>query len=162
MLTPDYIVGFTEGEGCFLVSLRKDNRIEFRFFIAQAIGNRPLLEELKKFFVVGSVYQKSNVKGKLPAYVFEISKRDDIYRVLIPFFQKYRLKGIKAKSFSIFEEIARLVKGRQDKRKLTSEELDYITYLRSGMNKHYGSPGAGKPLAGWERAITSVKRNPSS
>ena len=24
------------------------------------------------------------------------------------------------------------------------------------MNKHYGSPGAGKPLAGWERAITSV------
>jgi len=162
VLTPDYIVGFTEGEGCFLVSLRKDNRIEFRFFIAQAIGNRPLLEELKKFFVVGSVYQKSNVKGKLPAYVFEISKRDDIYRVLIPFFQKYRLKGIKAKSFSIFEEIARLVKGRQDKRKLTSEELDYITYLRSGMNKHYGSPGAGKPLAGWERAITSVKRNPSS
>ena len=162
MLTPDYIVGFTEGEGCFLVSLRKDNRIEFRFFIAQAIGNRPLLEELKKFFVVGSVYQKSNVKGKLPAYVFEISKRDDIYRVLIPFFQKYRLKGIKAKSFSIFEEIARLVKGRQDKRKLTSEELDYITYLRSGMNKHYGSPGAGKPLAGWERAITSMKRNPSS
>ena len=162
MLTPDYIVGFTEGEGCFLVSLRKDNRIEFRFFIAQAIGNRPLLEELKKFFFVGSVYQKSNVKGKLPAYVFEISKRDDIYRVLIPFFQKYRLKGIKAKSFSIFEEIARLVKGRQDKRKLTSEELDYITYLRSGINKHYGSPGAGKPLAGWERAITSVKRNPSS
>ena len=145
MLTPDYIVGFTEGEGCFLVSLRKDNRIEFRFFIAQAIGNRPLLEELKKFFVVGSVYQKSNVKGKLPAYVFEISKRDDIYRVLIPFFQKYRLKGIKAKSFSIFEEIARLVKGRQDKRKLTSEELDYITYLRSGMNKHYGSPRAGEP-----------------
>ena len=162
LVTPDYIVGLTEGEGCFLVSLRKDNRIEFRFFIAQAIGNKPLLEEIKKFFVVGSVYQKSNVKGKLPAYVFEISKRDDIYKVLIPFFQRYKLKGIKARSFSVFEEIARLVKGRQDKRKLTKEELDYITYLRSGMNKHYGSPGAGKPLAGWERAITSVKRNPSS
>ena len=162
MLTPDYIVGLTEGEGCFLVSLRKDNRIEFRFFIAQAIGNKPLLEKIKKFFVVRSVYQKSNVKGKLPAYVFEISKRDDIYRVLIPFFQKFKLKGIKAKSFSVFEEIARLVKGRQDKRKLTSEELDYITQLRSGMNKHYCSPDAGSPLVGWERAITSVKRNPSS
>ena len=162
MLTPDYIVGLTEGEGCFLVSLRRDNRIEFRFFIAQAIGNKPLLDKVKEFFVVGSVYQKSNVKGKLPAYVFEISKRDGIYKVLIPFFQKHKLKGIKAKSFKVFEEIARLVKGRQDKRKLTIEELEYITYLRSGMNKHYGSPGAGKPLAGWERAITLMKLNPSS
>jgi hypothetical protein len=157
MLTPDYIVGFTEGEGCFLVCLRKDNRIELRFFIAQAIGNKPLLEDLRKFFRVGSVYQKSNVKGKLPAYVFEISKRDDIYNVLIPFFQQNKLKGIKAKSFAIFEEIAELVKGRQDKRKLTLEELEYITNLRFGMNKHYGlnakaqrhygSLSAGKPLA---------------
>jgi len=55
MLTSDYIVGLTEGEGCFLVCLRKDNRIELRFFIAQAIGNKPLLEEVQKFFKVGSV-----------------------------------------------------------------------------------------------------------
>ena len=147
LLTPDYIVGLTEGEGCFLVCLRRDNRIEFRFFIDKEIGNRPLLEEIKKFFKVGSVYQKSNVKGKLPAYVFEISKRDDIYKVLIPFFQKNKLKGIKSKSFAVFEEIAKLVKGRQDKRKLTSEELNYITNLRFGMNKHYGSLSAEKPLA---------------
>jgi len=46
MLTPDYIVGLTEGEGCFLVCLRKDYRIELRFFITQAIGNRPLLSEI--------------------------------------------------------------------------------------------------------------------
>ena len=47
MITPDYVVGMTDGEGCFLVSLRKDNRIDFRSFIVQAIGNRPLLEELE-------------------------------------------------------------------------------------------------------------------
>lgn len=147
MLSPDYIVGLTEGEGCFLVVLRKDNRIDLRFFIAQAIGNKPLLEELKEFFRVGSVYQKSNVKGKLPAYVFEVLKRDDIYNVVIPFFQRHKLKGIKAKSFAVFEEIGQMIKGRQDKRKLTSEELEYITNLRFGMNKHYGSLSAGNPLA---------------
>jgi len=162
MITPNYIVGFTEGEGCFLVCLRKDNRIELRFFIAQAIGNKPLLEEVRRFFGVGSVYQKSNVEGKLPAYVFEVAKRDEIYEVIIPFFRKYRLRGIKAKSFSVFEEIGIIIKGRQDKRKLTSEELNYITNLRLGMNKHYGSPGAEKPLAGWERATTLMKHNPSS
>jgi len=147
MITPDYINGLTEGEGCFLVCLRKDNRIELRFFIAQAIGNKPLLEEVRKFFKVGSVYQKSNVKGKLPAYVFEVSKRDDIYKVVIPFFQKHKLLGIKALSFAVFEEIGLIVKGRQDKRKLTPAELSYITKLRAGMNKHYGSLSAEKPLA---------------
>lgn len=162
MLTPDYIVGLTEGEGCFIVCLRQDNRIELRFFIGQAIGNKPLLEEVKKFFGVGNVYQKSDVKGKLPAYVFEVSKRDEVYNTVIPFFQKHRFKGIKAKSFAAFEEIGLIIKGRQDKRKLTPEELDYVTNLRSGMNKHYGSPGAGKPLAGWKRATTSTKHNPSS
>src|SRR3990170_5246114 len=99
LLTPDYIVGLTEGEGCFLVCLRKDNRIELRFFIAQAIGNKPLLEEVREFFGIGSVYQKSNVKGKLPAYVFEVARRDEIYNIVIPFFQKYKLIGTKAKSF---------------------------------------------------------------
>ncbi len=147
MITPDYINGLTEGEGCFLVCLRKDNRIELRFFIAQAIGNKPLLEEVRKFFKVGSVYQKSNVKGKLPAYVFEVSKRDDIYKVVIPFFQKHKLLGIKTLSFAVFEEIGLIVKGRQDKRKLTPAELSYITKLRAGMNKHYGSLSAEKPLA---------------
>jgi len=148
MLKPEYIVGFTEGEGCFLVCIRKDFRIELRFFISQAIGNKPLLEEIQKYFGVGSVYQKKAAKGhRLPAYVFEVAKRDDIYNIVIPFFEKYKLKGYKAKSFTTFREISKIVKGRQDTRKLTPEELDYVINLRKGMNKHYGSPGAGKPLA---------------
>ena len=32
-------------------------------------------------------------------------------------------------------------------RKLTPDELDYVSKLRAGMNKHYGSLSAGKPLA---------------
>lgn len=148
VLSPDYILGLTDGEGCFLVCLRKDHRIDLRFFIAQAIGNKPLLERVHKFFRVGTVYQKSNVKGKLPAYVFEVTKRDDIFQNIIPFFQKHRLKGYKAKSFGAFEEIGLIVKGRQDTRKLSPKELKYVTKLRLGMNKHYGSPGARKSHAG--------------
>ena len=130
-----------------MVCLGKDCRIELRFFITQAIGNRPLLEEVKKFFRVGTVYQKSNVKGKLPSYVFEVARRDEIYKIIIPFFRKYKLRGIKSKSFETFQKIALLIKGRQDKRKLTFKELEYVTNLRIGMNKHYGSLSAGKPLA---------------
>jgi hypothetical protein len=152
-LSAQYIVGFTEGEGCFLVVLRADNRIDLRFFISQAIGNKALLNEIQQFFKVGSVYQKKSAKdGRLPAYVFEVAKRDDIYNVIVPFFKKHQLLGYKSKSFRAFCEIAKVVKGRQDLRKLTPEEIQYITELKKSMNKHYGSPGAGKPHAGWERA----------
>lgn len=161
MISASYIVGFTEGEGCFLVCLRKDNRIDLRFFITQAIGNKSLLHEVQKYFDVGTVYQKSNRNGRLPSYVFEVSKRDEIYHTVIPFFRKNKLKGYKAKSFKAFEEIANIIKGRQDIRKLSSKELKYVRYKREGMNKHYGSPGAEKPHAGWERTITSMKCNPS-
>lgn len=147
-LSASYIVGLTEGEGCFLVCLRKDHRIDIRFFISQAIGNKELLQKVQRYFGVGAVYQKSNAReGKLPAYVFEVTRRDDIYKVIIPFFQKHPLMGIKAKSFEAFWTIAQMVEGRFDTRKLTSDELQIITQLKQGMNKHYGSLSAGKPLA---------------
>ena len=138
MISASYIVGFTEGEGCFLVSLRKDNRIDLRFFLTQAIGNKTLLEQIQKTFKVGTVYQKSDRQGRLPAYVFEVTKRDDIFNVVIPFFTKNKLLGYKAESFKAFKQIAKIVKGRQDIRKLTLEELNYIRKLRYSMNKHYG------------------------
>ena len=148
MFPASYVVGLTDGEGCFIVSLRKDNRIDLRFFITQAIGNRELLSKVHRFFGIGSVYQKKSAKnGRLPAYVFEVSKRDDIYKKIIPFFKKHKLLGIKAKSFTTFCAIAEIVRGRQDIRKLTSKELAYVRKIRAGMNKHYGSLSAGNPLA---------------
>lgn len=153
MISAPYIVGLTDGEGCFLVSLRKDCRIDLRFFITQAIGNKELLGKVRQYFGVGVVYQKSSVRqGKLPSYVFEVTKRDDIYQVIIPFFTRHTLLGVKAKSFTAFAQIAQIVKGRLDTRKLTPEEVVFITNLKQGMNKHYGSLSAGKPLAQWERA----------
>ena len=149
VISAPYVVGFTEGEGCFLVCLRKDCRIDLRYFISQAEGNKDLLEKIQQFFQVGSVYQKSAARGRrLPAWVFEVTKRDDIYKIIIPFFKTHRLFGYKAKSFKAFCKIAKIVKGRQDTRKLTTKELLYVQKLKWGMNKHYGSPGAGKPHAG--------------
>ncbi len=148
MLTASYIVGFTEGEGCFLFCLRKDFRIDLRFFITQAIGNKSLLEEVQKFLKVGSVYQKSARNGRLPAYVFEVTKRDDIFKIIIPFFLKNKLLGYKAESFKAFYEISKIVKNKQDIRKLTNKELTIVKKLRFGMNKHYGSPDAANPLVG--------------
>lgn len=148
MLSANYIVGLTDGEGCFLVSLRKDSRIDLRFFITQAIGNRELLIKVQQYFKAGIVYQKSSARqGKLPSYVFEVTKRDEIYNVIIPFFKRNQLQGSKALSFQAFEKISKIVKDRFDTRKLTSEELGLVTQIKVSMNKHYGSLSAGNPLA---------------
>ncbi len=162
MLSAQYVVGLTDGEGCFLVCLRKDNRIDLRFFITQAINNKSLLEKVQEYFGAGTVYQKRSAQyGRLPSYVFEVTKRDDIYDIVIPFFVKNKLVGDKQKSFNYFCKIANIVKGRQDVKKLTPEEVKYVRFLKENMNKHYDSPDAGKPLVGWERTISSMKCNPS-
>lgn len=59
-----YVVGFTEGKGCFLVCLRKDSRIDLRFFIAQAEGNRQLLQYIRDFLVSGASIKKALLGAK--------------------------------------------------------------------------------------------------
>jgi hypothetical protein len=111
MLKPDYIVGLTDGEGCFLVQIRTDCRIVLRYFITQRFDNKELLDKVFDFFKIGYVYRKfqGNDKKKM-TFVFEVTKQDDIQNVIIPFFRKYPLQGVKNESFRRFVCIARLLK----------------------------------------------------
>jgi len=137
MLHPAYIVGLTDGEGCFLVQIRQDHRIVLRYFITQACDNRMILDKVFQFFKCGYVYRKAQYHGvKKDAYVFEVTKQGDVRKVIIPFFKKYPLEGIKKKSFLDFAKIAEITDGRQDTRKLTSSELSEVVKLKRRMNFH--------------------------
>ena len=169
MLTASYIVGLTDGEGCFLVQIRKDYRIVLRFFIIQRFDNKELLEKVRKFFNVGYVYRKfqGNDKHKT-SFVYEVTKQDEVQNIIVPFFKRYPLQGVKQKSFERFAHVSEIVKNRQDTRKLTPQELEEVWQLKLTMNtlhnerKTFGSPDAGNPLVGWERETTLSYPNPSS
>lgn len=135
MLTADYIVGLTDGEGCFLVQIRTDCRIVLRYFITQRFDNKELLDKVFDFFKIGYVYRKfqGNDKKKM-TFVYEVTKQDDIQNVIIPFFKNNPLEGVKRNSFERFASIAEIVKDRQDTRKLTKEELDKVWQLKLTMN----------------------------
>jgi len=124
MLTPDYIVGLTDGEGCFLVQIRTDCRIVLRYFITQRFDNKKLLDKVYEFFKIGYVYRKfqGNDKKKM-TFVYEVTKQDEIQQVIIPFFRTYSLQGVKQESFKRFSRISEIVKNRQDTRKLLEDEL---------------------------------------
>ena len=163
VVTADYIVGFTDGEGCFHVQIRTDHRIVLRYFITQRFDNKEILEEIQKFFGVGYVHLKAQEWGREyrrsrnPTYVFEVTKQDHIQNVIVPFFRKYRLQAVKRFSFEKFAKVADLIKGRQDVRLLSEEELNLIWQLKKTMNvlsasarpvPEIGSPGGNgnKPL----------------
>lgn len=158
-ITSEYIVGFTDGEGCFYVQIRKDNRIVLRYFISQRYDNKTILDEIYGYFGVGYVHLKKQEWGKQyrrfrrPSYVFEVTKQDHIHEIIVPFFQKHRLHGMKRFSFEKFASIAKIVKGRQDIRLLSETELDFVWKLKKTMNilSRSGSPDAENPHVRWER-----------
>lgn len=141
MLTTDYIVGLTDGEGCFTVQIRTDSRIVLRYFITQRFDNQELLSKVLKFFKIGYVYRKSQGNdARKTSFVYEVTKQNDIQSVIVPFFKDHHLQGIKSESFKRFARIAEIVRNRQDVRKLSNQELDEVWKLKLTMNTLHNEP----------------------
>ncbi len=155
----DYIVGLTDGEGCFYVLVRKSSKfrtgyaVHLHFHIKMQEMDRELLEKVKNTLECGSVYfQNETRKNHVLCYRYTVASHQDIIEKIIPFFQKYPLQSAsKKKNFEIFCKIAELVK---TKKHLTTEGIIEIQQLKSGMNKKLSdSRSAGNPLATWGREV---------
>lgn len=131
---PNWISGFTSGDGCFHVSLYKSSftksgyGIVLRLQLAQHNRDFLLLKSLISYLGCGRV--EENLKHSASYYV--VSKFDDIIEKVIPFFDKYQIEGVKSLDYQCFKEIALLM---QEKQHLTHEGLEKIKSLKSGMNK---------------------------
>ena len=68
-LSADYIVGLTDGEGCFYVEARtpigahKTPRVELHFFIKLREDELFLLKKVKKFFGCGGIYRQKEYRA---------------------------------------------------------------------------------------------------
>jgi hypothetical protein len=63
---------------------------------------------------------------------YSVTKFSDLTHKIIPFFQKYPVKGVKSYDFEDFCKVAELMK---NKAHLTPEGLEEIRLIKSGMNK---------------------------
>jgi hypothetical protein len=140
MISSDYIVGLTDGEGCFYVNIRPPDKrykrskhgVETHFYIKMREDELPLLEEIKKFFKCGAIYyQRDKRPNHASCYRFEINSQYDIHQVLIPFFDNNPLKSLKSNDYSIFREIAMMVKNKNHR---TEKGIKKIRQLKSKMN----------------------------
>jgi hypothetical protein len=132
ILDPNWISGFVSAEGNFDVRMPSTNsklgyRVQLRFRISQHSRDIRLMEKLVEYFGSGKIY---NYGGK-SAVSFTIVDFSDITNIIIPFFNKYPIIGIKLHDYLDWCKIHSLMVNRSH---LTMEGINSIREIKLGMN----------------------------
>ncbi len=131
ILNPNYITGFTDGEGCFFVGVSKDikfktgYRIKATFQIGLHEKDIALLEQIKLFFGVGQI-----TKLGIESVQYRVSSLGDL-NIIINHFDNYPLLTRKHSDYILFKEVVNLMK---EGKHLTSEGLNKIVSIKSILN----------------------------
>lgn len=129
ILSADYIVGLTDGEGSFTVYLNPPNkshgsvnyRVQCRYYIKLREDDLPLLEKVRDFWNCGKIYfQKEYRKNQRDNYRYEVFNYQQLKDIVIPFFLKHPLQSKRIKDFELFCQILELAlqKAHHDKKGL--------------------------------------------
>jgi len=138
-VSKEYVVGLTDGEGCFYVNVgaspryKSGFRIQLHFHLKMQEKDKDLLEKVKNTIGCGAVYfQKEQRKNHCQCYRYTVSSQSDILDVIIPFFKQYPLQSFsKNFNFHLFCEIAELVKQGAH---FTADGILKIREIKSRMN----------------------------
>ena len=141
---PWWVVGFVDGEGCFSVSLHRNElagptdgwHIQPTFQVSQHRDHRDALELLRRVFGAGTV------RGKGPTSavdVFVIHSTKQLLETVIPFFEKHPLR-VKQRDFEAFARIVRDVRARRHHRPEIFDELVRLAYSMNARGKQRKRP----------------------
>ena len=134
-----WISGFTDGEGCFTVSVIRNSTTRFgkqifpEFVITQGAKSLPALEKIKKFFGCGSiVLNKRYDNHNEHLYRYCVRSISELGSIVIPFFEKFPLRTYKHNDFLIFKKVIAMM---SKKKHLTEEGWKKILDLASKTNR---------------------------
>lgn len=107
-----WIVGFTDGEGCFSVSMFRNTTTKFgwqvfpEFVITQGKKSLPALEKFQAFFECGKIYENVRYDNHREyLYRYCVRSLADLREKIIPFFRKNQLYTAKQNDFELFADI---------------------------------------------------------
>lgn len=132
-LNPQWISGFTDAEGCFIVQVSKVAGktgwgVSPSFVIHLHAKDMDILYALQNYFGVGKVYVNKN--GKSASYI--VKKLKDIVNVIIPHFKNYPLQSGKCIDLQLWLMCIDLL---ANKAHLTIEGLNKVISLKYALNK---------------------------
>jgi len=108
-------------------SAKRQETVGLVFKISQDSRDEQLMESLVSYFGAGNVYKDS---GEVLS--FKIAKFVDLTNIVIPFFDKFPIVGVKSKDFEDFKQVAELIKNKVH---LTPEGLEKIRLIKAGINR---------------------------
>ena len=118
--TIGWIVGFTDGDGCFCISINRNKTTKLgwqvmpEFVLTQGEKSIDSLKLVKKFFGCGRIFinrRHDNHKEDLHRYC--VRSLSDLEEKVIPFFTEHQLKTYKRKSFKVWSRAVKLMKDKQ-------------------------------------------------
>jgi hypothetical protein len=120
-----YLTGFTDAEGCFNISLKKEKTTRFGwaldpvFQITQHKSNEHVLKLFKEELKCGRIIKKS---GQPDVLVYLVDNRRQLIEKVIPYFTEYKLQ-VKEKDFQLFKEIVSGLENKMHQNKESFVEL---------------------------------------
>ena len=111
-----WIIGYVDGEGCFSVSLFRNKTTKFgwqvfpEFVVTQGEKSKESLKILEKFFKCGKIYvNKRHDNHNENIYRYCVRSKNELTKIVIPFFRNNQLKTAKKEDFKIFARIIELM-----------------------------------------------------
>lgn len=140
-----WVIGFVDGEGCFSIGFVKqtsrENRIGYKtgyqvfheFAVTQGEKSLDCLQEICDFFGVGQVLPNKRYDNhKEHLYRYVVRKREELLKVIIPFFQQHPLRTSKRHDFLRFIQCIDLINANDH---LHKEGLIKIAEITQMMNR---------------------------
>lgn len=135
-LDPNWVVGFTDGEGCFHVSFNQREKLKTKlearpsFSISQSGKRNPpkeALDLIQQFFECGQIrFNKAD-----GTYKYETVSLKDLWEKIVPFFDAYPLKTTKLQDFEKFRQVLILMRSCEH---LNATGLSRVISLSYSMN----------------------------
>ena len=140
-----WVIGFVDGEGCFSIGVVKQPdrnkrkgyktgyQVSHEFVVTQGRKSIKSLYELVEFFKAGEVFvNKRYDNHKEHLYRYVVRKREDLIKVIIPFFRKHKMHSAKHIDF---EKFAKCVELMEKKVHLYRDGLIRIVKIAQTMNR---------------------------
>ncbi|TSC69176.1 MAG: homing endonuclease [Parcubacteria group bacterium Gr01-1014_66] len=133
----DYITGYVDGEGCFMVTFNKRPAMQVgwelrpSFSVSQNEDRRQVLDLIRDYFGCGYIrrdFSDETVK-------FEIRDHGQLMTKVIPHFQNYPFFSAKQKDFKLFAHICLMIDKKKHLTPSGFAEIVELAYRMNGSGK---------------------------
>jgi hypothetical protein len=131
---PNWVAGFTSGEGCFTIYISKSSAyktgfsVNLRFQISQHTRDEVLMRSFIDYFGCGQYYflKAGQLRGD-----FVVTRLPDIMNKIKPFFTKYPILGVKSQDFDIWCKAIELMSKKEH---LKIEGVEKMRQFKDSIN----------------------------